>query len=79
MTQNQKRLQELLEQKTRHRRRMREIAESRRDLTPELRSELQVLENVQLDLERNLRAARAAVEAETADTAATEPPPPRAS
>ena len=57
MTQNQQQLQELLEQKSRHRRRMREIVETRGDLTPELRSELQMLENGQLDLERKLRAA----------------------
>ena len=65
MTEAQKLLRQLLDRQSRERGKMAEFAKLAADkITPELRSELDAIEEGTPDLERQIRAARAAVEAE---------------
>ena len=66
MTKNQKRLRELLDRQSQERQRMAEIA-GLDSLTPEVRSELDTLEQGTPDLERQIRAARSALDADEAE------------
>ena len=73
MTPNHKRLREVLDRQSRERQRMAEIAAIEGDLSPELRSELETLKNGALGLARELRGARAAIDADDQTATHAEP------
>ena len=75
MTPNQKKFLELLNRQSRERQRMAEIAAIEGDLSPEIRSELETLQNGSPGLEREFRTMCAALDADDQTATPAEPDP----